>query len=322
MKRVLVTGSTGFVGQRLLGRLRATANVLPVAVMRQASVTVAPGVIVVDVPDITPTTNWHEIVAGTNVVIHTAARVHMRESSSFADALFQFRRINVEATLNLARQAATHGVERFIFLSSIKVNGESTVSGETFSAEDAPNPSDAYGISKSEAEIELQRLAATSNMDVVILRPPLVYGPGVKANFLSMMSWVHRGAPLPLGLIKNRRSLVALDNLVDLIVTCLDSPAAANQIFLVCDGEDLSTPELLRRLGKFLGRDARLLNVPRELLLFGSKMIGRPELFSRLCGSLQIDMSKTLKMLAWSPPLTAQQGLQSAAEYFLALPRR
>lgn len=184
---------------------------------------------------------------GHGVVIHSAARVHVMDEQS-ADPLAEFRKMNVDGTLNLARQAAAAGVRRFIFISSIKVNGEGTVLGKPYTAMDTPSPQDPYGISKMEAEQGLRQIAQDTGMEVVIIRPVLVYGPGVKANFRSMVNWMNKGVPLPLGSIYNKRSMVALDNLVDLVVTCIDHPAAANQTFLESDGEDLSTTEMLRRI--------------------------------------------------------------------------
>jgi nucleoside-diphosphate-sugar epimerase len=219
--------------------------------------------------------------------------------------------------LNLARQAAEAGVRRFIFISSIKVNGEGTPLGAPYRADAQPQPADPYGISKMEAEQGLRALAGETGMEVVIIRPTLVYGPGVKANFLNMMRWLHKGVPLPFGAIHNRRSLVALDNLVDLIVTCIEHPAAANQTFLVSDGEDLSTTELLRRMATALGAPAHLLPVPSWLLEAGATMLGKKALSQRLCGSLQVDISKTRELLGWTPPLSVDAALRKTAKHFL-----
>ena len=227
-----------------------------------------------------------------------------------ADPLAEYRRVNVEGTLNLARQAADAGVRRFIFISSVKVNGEQTPPGKPFGAEDRPVPEDAYGISKWEAEQGLQQLAAETGMELVVIRPPLVYGPGVKGNFAAMIRLVEKGIPLPLGAIHNQRTLVALDNLVDLIIRCIDHPAAANQVFLAGDGEDLSTTELLRRLGKAMGRPVRLLPVPESLLVLGATLLGKQAVARRLLGSLQVDISKARDLLGWEPPLSVDEGLR------------
>ena len=248
--------------------------------------------------------------------MHLAARVHVMNDKN-PDPLAEFRRVNVEATANLARQAAAAGVKRFVFLSSVKVNGEFTEAGQPFTADDAPAPEDPYGVSKHEAEELLRQIAAETGMEVVIIRPPLVYGPGVKANFQSMMRWLARGVPLPLAAVtENRRSLVALDNLVDLIVTCLNHPAAANQTFLVSDGEDISTAELLNRMGAAMGKPARLFYLPPTLLKLGASVLKRPGIYQRLCGSLQLDIAKTRQLLGWTPPVSVDEGLRRAAEGF------
>jgi nucleoside-diphosphate-sugar epimerase len=239
----------------------------------------------------------------------------MNDKSS--DPLAEFRRVNVEGTANLARQAAAAGVRRFIFLSSIKVNGESTKEGQAFTAQDTPSPEDPYGVSKYEAELVLRQIAAETGMDVTIIRSPLVYGPGVKANFASMMRWIARGIPLPLSAItENRRSLVGLDNLVDLLLTCLRHPAAANQTFMASDGDDLSTANLLRRMGSAMGIPARLFYVPPTLLRAGAAILKRPGLYQRLCGSLQVDITKTRQILEWEPPLSVDEGLRRTAHEF------
>jgi nucleoside-diphosphate-sugar epimerase len=250
------------------------------------------------------------------VLVHLAARVHVMQDA-FADPLTEFRKVNVAGTENLARQAAKAGVKRFVFLSSIKVNGEFTEAGQPFTADDVPAPEDPYGISKHEAERLLLQIAAETGMEVVIIRPPLVYGPCVKANFESMMRWLARGVPLPLAAVtQNRRSLLALDNLVDLIVTCLHHPAAANQTFLVSDGEDLSTAQLLKRMGSAMGRPARLFHMPPALMKLGATLLNKRAIYQRLCGSLQLDIAKTRQLLGWTPPVSVDQGLRRAAEGF------
>ncbi len=234
-----------------------------------------------------------------------------------AEPLADFRRVNVEGTRQLARQAAAAGVQRFVYVSSIKVNGESTAPGRPFRADDPPQPVDPYGISKHEAEQALREQAATAGMELVVIRPPLVYGPGVRANFRSMMTWLQRGIPLPLGAIDNRRSLVALDNLCDLIVTCVQHPAAAGRTFLAGDGEDVSTTELLQRLGRALGHPARLLPVPPGLLRTTLGLLGKGDIAQRLCSSLQVDISTARELLGWQPPISLDEGLLRAAATFL-----
>jgi nucleoside-diphosphate-sugar epimerase len=239
----------------------------------------------------------------------------MKEVS--VDPLAAFREVNVEATLNLGRAAAASGVKRFIYISSIKVNGEGTPPGTAYSADDVPAPIDPYGISKLEAEQGLKVLAADTGMEVVIIRPVLVYGPGVKANFLSMMRWLYRGVPLPFGAVHNQRSLVAIDNLVDLIVTCSDHPAAANQVFLVSDGEDVSITQLLRKLAGVLGKPALLLPIPVWLMSGAAALLGRRALSDRILGSLQVDISKNRQLLGWTPPVTLDKALSLTAKHFL-----
>jgi nucleoside-diphosphate-sugar epimerase len=269
------------------------------------------------VPDLSPEADWSGALRGVDTVVHLAARVHVMHDTA-ADPLSAFRRVNVEGTAALARSAVQAGVRRFIFLSSIKVNGEHTLPGKPFSPTDAPNPRDPYGVSKLEAELELARIAAGSGMDLVLIRPPLVYGPAVGGNFRSMMQWLSSGIPLPLASIHNKRSLVARDNLVDLLVTCISHPAAANQTFMVADGEDLSTTDLLRRLGRALERPARLIPVPATLLKASAALVGRADIALRLCNWLQVDSSVTRSRLGWKPPLPVDEGLAQAARHFMS----
>lgn len=315
MKTVLVSGATGFVGRALCSELVQREYGVR-AVVRDFSRSVDGHCELVKINSIESTTDWSSALHGVDVVVHLAARVHvMRDTAT--SPLTEFRRVNVEGTLKLASQAAALGVRRFVYLSSIKVNGESTRLDQIFTAEDIPAPQDPYGISKHEAEVRLRQLAKETGLEVVIIRSPLVYGPGVKANFLSMMRWLWCGIPLPFGAIHNKRSLVALDNLVDLVVTCLDHAAAANQIFLVSDGEDFSTTELLRRMGDALGKPTRLIPMPVLWLQFGATILGCRDMAHRLCGSLQLDIAKTREVLGWAPPVSADEGLRRVAEYFV-----
>ncbi|MHC8396049.1 UDP-glucose 4-epimerase family protein [Pseudomonas sp. LB3P93] len=316
MSRILLTGVSGFVGGAIHQRL-SKDNVRPLTVaLRQPLPELPTSTTQTLVSALDGDTDWTEALAGVDAVIHSAARVHVMNDTS-EDPLTEFRRINVAGTLNLATQAADAGVRRFVYISSIKVNGEGTVLGSPFFADAVPGPVDPYGISKMEAEQALRVLADRTGMEVVIVRPPLVYGPGVKANFLSMMRWLNKGIPLPFGSIHNRRSLVALDNLVDLIVVCVDHPAAANQTFLVSDGEDLSTSQLLRRMGTALGAPARLLPVPCWMLETGAAVLGKKDLSQRLCGSLQVDITKNRELLGWEPPNNVDQSLIVTARHFL-----
>jgi UDP-4-keto-D-QuiNAc 4-reductase len=310
---IVVTGATGFVGAALLRRLAvAEGRAVRGVARRDAPVPGARDAVIVGLGDFTPQTDWSAALRGAAAVVHCAARVHVMDDRA-ADPLEAFRRMNVEVTLALARQAVASGVRRFVFVSSIKVNGESTPPGRPFTATDEPAPSDPYGISKLEAERQLQALGRDTGLEVVVVRPPLVYGPGVRANFAAMMRAVAAGVPLPLGRVDNRRSLVALDNLVDLLTVCLDHPAAAGRGFLVSDGEDLSTTDLLRRLGQALGRPARLLPVPASWLLAAARLVGRGDVVQRLCGSLQVDIGETVATLGWRPPVSVDEALGQAA---------
>ncbi|WP_439518172.1 UDP-glucose 4-epimerase family protein [Hydrogenophaga sp.] len=308
-RRILLTGGTGWVGGALAKALRErhpdTVSAVRVAPGQPDSQTVVMG-------SIDGSLVWPETLDSREVVVHLAARVHvMKETAS--DPLQAFRTVNTEGTLQLARLAAKAGVRRFVFVSSIKVNGESTLPGAPFGPIPADPPMDPYGRSKWEAEQGLRQLAAATGMEVVIVRPPLVYGPGVKANFRSLMKAVCRGIPLPLGCVTaNRRSLVALDNLVDLLITCVEHPAAANGTFLVSDGEDLSTAALLQRLGSAAGRPARLLPVPTGLIEAGAALLGQRDVAQRLLGSLQVDIGHTRATLGWTPPISVDEGLRRA----------
>jgi nucleoside-diphosphate-sugar epimerase len=257
--------------------------------------------------------DWSAALASVQVVVHTAARVHvMRDTTS--DPLDAFRQTNVVGTLDLARQAAAAGIKRFIFISSVKVSGEQTALGHAFLEDDVPAPQDPYGISKMEAEQGLRAIALRTGMEVVIVRPPLVYGPGVKANFASLMRAVKNGVPLPLGAIQNKRSLIGIDNLVDFLITCVDHPLAANETFLVSDGHDVSVPELVRGLAGVMGVKAHLLPIPVSVLQFGAALLGKRDAVNRLCENLQVDIDKARKLLAWTPSISISEGLRRAAQ--------
>ncbi|WP_029890084.1 UDP-glucose 4-epimerase family protein [Polycyclovorans algicola] len=309
---ILVTGATGLVGAALVRRLCIDGVSQVVAAVRNAASGLPSQVHLVGGLELTGQTDWTPALQNVEAVVHCAARAHVMKDHE-ADPLDVYRRVNVEGTLNLARQAAAAGARRFLFVSSVKVNGEGTGPGCLFKVGDIPAPLDPYGQSKFEAEQGLREVATETGMEIVIIRPPVVYGPGVKANFATMMRWVARGAPLPLGAVRsNRRSLVALDNLVDLMVTCLDHPAAANQTFLVSDDEDLSTADLLERLGQAMGRPAKLIPVPMGVLMAGAAMLGKRSVAQRLLGSLQVDISKTRELLGWQPPIGVDEGFRRA----------
>lgn len=312
--RVLVTGGSGFLGQASANALMGQADTTVRTTVRCAGYRNGPSAADVVIRSLSPTTDWSDALAGVDVVVHTAARVHMMNDHAL-DPLTEFRIVNVEGTLNLARQAAAIGVKRFVFISSIKVNGEGARTGIPYTPDDSPAPEDAYGISKAEAEAGLKLVSQETGMEVVVIRPPLVYGPGVKGNFSSLLRLVTRGLPLPFGgATQNRRSLVALDNLVDLIMVCVKHPNAANQTFLVSDGNDLSTAELLQKIGVALQRPARLLYMPVGLLIWVATLLGKKAVAQRLLGSLQVDISKTRKLLGWEPPITVDEGLRRLVE--------
>ena len=309
--RVLLTGANGFIGTAICSKLKhLDFTVQPVVRTMHSKVlsshTLAPVVV-----DFKSNTDWSAALDGVTHVIHLAARVHVMNDKS-TDPLEVYRKVNVDSTLNLARQAAAAGVKRFVFISSVKVNGECTHFGRAFTEVDEPAPKDAYGQSKHEAEQGLRQIGADTGMEEVIIRPPLVYGPGVKANFATLMQAVQRGFPLPLGSVHNQRSLVAMDNLVDFVTTCITHSQAANQTFLVSDGQDLSTTELVCGMAQAFGVPARLLPVPVWALQAGASLLGKGDAVQRLCGNLQVDISKARSLLDWVPPVSVDEGLQRA----------
>jgi len=321
-RRILVTGASGFVGKALCQCLRDNDMLINAAIRKSAG-SEGSEACFFSVGEIGGNTDWAAALENVDCVVHLAARVHVMADME-SDPLAAFRRVNVEGARRLAEQAAQVGVTRLIFISSIKVNGEVTDASKDdrpFSSFTPACPVDAYGQSKWEAEQVLHEVAARTGLEVVIIRPVLVYGPGVKANFQTMMRWLDRGVPLPLGAIHNKRSLVALDNLVDLIVTCIDHPAAANQTFLVSDDEDLSTTELLQRMAGALGKSVCLLPVPAILLKSGALLLGRRGVAQRLLGSLQVDISQTKSTLGWTPPVSVDDALKKTAEGFLSRAR-
>lgn len=311
--QVLVTGATGFVGRPLVAALLAAGRRVRIAV-RRPMVPPEAGVEVAAVGDIGPDTDWQAALAGVDVVIHLAARVHQ----GGRDDAPAHQRTNALGSRGLAEAAAAAGVRRFVFLSSTKVMGDVSPAHRPWRETDPPRPTDAYGQSKWQAEQALHEVASRSTMVVVTLRPPLVYGSGVKANFRALMKAVMRGLPLPLGAIDNRRSLVFVGNLVDAILRCVDDPRAAGQTFFVCDGEDVSTPALIRAVAQALGRPARLVPVPPALLVLGARLLGRGAQASRLCGSLAVDGTHLRTTLGWLPPYTMREGLAETARTYLA----
>ncbi len=307
--RLMVTGATGFIGSALVtAGCQAGYNIR--ATVRERSRALPSGIDQVVVPDIGPGTDWGSLLDGVDVVLHVAGRAHVLRDRVH-DPLTAFRHANTAGTLRLAEQAIAAGVPRFVFISSVGVNGNGTTA-RAFSETDLPNPQEHYAISKREAEEGLRSLAAKTGLEVVIIRPPLVYGPKAPGNFGRLYRLVQRGTPLPLGAIRNRRSWVALDNLVHFILTCVEKPAAADETFLVSDGEDLSTPEFIRRLARAMGRSARLIPVPVPVLMAGATLLRRRGLAQRLLGSLQVDISKAREVLGWVPIVSVEEGLRRA----------
>jgi nucleoside-diphosphate-sugar epimerase len=302
---IFLTGANGFVGQGVVGKLHPAAGFSLRAAVRNTGTSGSSEE--VKVSGIDSDTDWSQALTDIDVVIHVAARAHIMKDEEL-DPLAEYRKVNVDGTLNLAMQAAEAGVRRFVFISSIGVHGN--LSNRPFSEQNEVHPAEPYAQSKWEAEQRLWECAGCNGMELVIIRPPLVYGPNAPGNFGSLVRWLDRGVLLPLGAIHNKRSLVALDNLVDLIITCIDHPAAGNQVFLAGDGEDLSTTELLQGVAKAMGKPSRLVPVPAGLLMFGATMLGKKAMAQRLLGSLQVDISKARNLLGWQPPLSVEEGLK------------
>lgn len=308
--RVLVTGASGFIGQRLGPCLLRHGHEV-IGVSRRLPMSDRPTEVRSLVGDICELESWLFALRGVDALVHLAARVHQSKAHS-TDADKEFHRVNVEATLRLARAAVEAGVRRFVFVSSVKVNGDCTLPGRAFTENDQPHPLDSYGASKYEAERGLQKIGRDSGMEIVVIRPPLVYGPGVKANFAALMRAVQGGWPLPLASVHNARSLVAVDNLVSFIAVCLVHPEAANQVFLVSDGCDLSTPDLVRGLSQAVGQSPRLFPLPVKVLRLVASGLGAADAMQRLCSNLQVDISKARARLGWVPQIDVYEGLRRA----------
>ena len=314
---ILVTGANGFVGKALCESLLQRGHRVRAVVRKapSASATPAAAIETATVADIDAETDWSAALSGMDVVIHLAARVHvMRESAD--DPLAEFRRVNVAGTEHLARCAAASGVKRLVYVSSIKVNGEATAGGQKYAESDTPAPQDPYGISKHEAEQALHRVAQETGIEIVIVRPPLIYGPEVKGNFIQMLKVLSAGIPLPLASVDNRRSLLYLGNLVDALSACATHPSAAGQTYLVSDGEDVSTPELLRLLANAAGQPARLFPCSPRMLKALARLAGKGPQADRLLGSLRVESGKIRAELNWTPPYSLRQGLQATADWY------
>jgi len=312
IKKVLVTGASGFIGSALCVKILAEGLQVRGTFRSESDVSRLPeSVEAVSISSIDSDTKWNDTLEGIDTVVHLAARVHVMDDSSL-DPLTEYHKVNVEGTKCLAIAAAKAGIKRFIYISSIKVNGEGRASAYTEYDEEAP--ADPYGVSKWEAEQELHKISDTTGIEVVILRPPLVYGPGVKANFMQLFKIVERRIPLPLLNIKNRRSFIYLGNLIDAIITCMTNPNAAGKTYLVSDGEDVSTSELIRRIGAASGRRAFLLPVPVWILRMAGRITGKSNEIERLVGSLTVDISKICKELEWKPPYVMEHGLRETAK--------
>ncbi|MEO5335381.1 MAG: NAD-dependent epimerase/dehydratase family protein [Magnetospirillum sp. WYHS-4] len=315
MSRVLVTGGAGFIGHALCPALQAAGLDVAVATRHPRDAEKLRGVDVRSIPGVGLGTDWSAALRDVDAVIHLAARVHVMRDNA-ADPLSEFRRVNTEGTQRLVQDAIALGVARFVYVSTIKVNGEATAPGRAFRADDEPAPIDPYAVSKLEAETIFRDLAAQGGMDAVVVRPPLVYGPHVKGNFLTLLESCDRNPWLPLGAVRNARSLISAGNLADLLVRCLLKPDAAGHVFLARDGEDLSTPELIRRTARALGRKAHLLPVPAGFLRLAGALTGRADSIARLTESLVIDDTETRAVLDWTPPFSVDEGLGQTAEWF------
>ncbi|CDU10798.1 UDP-glucose 4-epimerase [Vibrio coralliirubri] len=309
---MLVTGSTGFVGSRIV-ELAKERDWAVIPVVRKQIEPLTNSLVI---PSIDASTDWSGAFEGVDCVVHCAARVHQMNETE-QDALIAYRDINTLGTLNLAKQAAEAGVKRFVFVSSIKVNGELSEPNLPFEPNLKNTPQDPYGLSKYEAEVDLAKLSKETGLEVVIIRPPLVYGPGVKANLLSMMRLIDKGIPLPFGAIKNQRSLVYLDNLSNLILTCCEHPSAPGYTFLASDDQDVSTTQLMQTIAHAMGKSPRLIPIPMSWIQAGSSVLNKQHIAQRICGNLQVEIGLTKDILGWKPPVSFEQGIKITVEAYL-----
>jgi nucleoside-diphosphate-sugar epimerase len=316
MTKILITGATGFVGRALFKNLKSKKKYLAHLTTRTNQEELFEGGKVFNIGEIDSNTNWNDALDGVDCIVHCAARAHTTENKQTV-LLNAYRRINVDGTKNLAKQAVAIGIKRFIFLSSIKVNGEETIATKSFKYNDISQPEDAYGITKWEAEQALLEISKQTGLEVVIIRPPLVYGEGVKGNFLRLLDIVYKQIPLPFAKINNLRSFVGLDNLIDLIICCIEHPRAGGKTFLVSDGEDLSTTDLIRKLSKFMNKSPRLFQFPQLIIQLTARLVGKSLEVKRLLGSLRIDNSYAREILGWSPVLSLDESLAKTVRWYL-----
>jgi nucleoside-diphosphate-sugar epimerase len=316
MTKILITGATGFVGRALFKNLKSKKKYLAHLTTRTNQEELFEGGKVFNIGEIDSNTNWNDALDGVDCIVHCAARAHTTENKQTV-LLNAYRRINVDGTRNLAKQAVAIGIKRFIFLSSIKVNGEETIATKSFKYNDISQPEDAYGITKWEAEQALLEISKQTGLEVVIIRPPLVYGEGVKGNFLRLLDIVYKQIPLPFAKINNLRSFVGLDNLIDLIICCIEHPKAGGKTFLVSDGEDLSTTDLIRKLSKFMNKSPRLFQFPQLIIQLTARLVGKSLEVKRLLGSLRIDNSYAREILGWSPVLSLDESLAKTVRWYL-----
>ena len=314
---MLITGATGFIGSALLENLEADSRFAVFGTSRRRQSPRIGSAQILQVGELGAETDWECVLGGVDAIVHTAARVHRMDELPEGD-LEKYRETNVAGTIRLANAATQSGVRRFVFLSSVKVTGDKTEPGIPFDTNTIPAPADPYGVSKLEAERELQRIGSATGMEIVIIRPTLVYGPGVGANFEALMRWVNRGVPLPLARIRNKRSMIARENLVSLIVACLQHPDAPDHVFYAADGEDLSTSDLLRRVGSALGMRVRLFWLPSVLLRGLAALAGQTNRAQRLLDSLQVDTTPARQILGWQPVVSVDEGIQATTAAFSA----
>jgi len=313
-RSILVTGASGFIGRALCAELVNAGHKVVGAVRSEPSERIT-GVNYITVGDINSETQWTSYLDDVDVIIHLAARVHQLNENT-NDLIKKYRKVNVEGTLHLANSALNANVRRFIFLSSIKANGEKTVKGMHFSAQSTPEPCDPYGISKYEAEVSLKALTSDTNLDIVILRPPLVYGPKVGGNFIRLLGIISKGMPLPFGAVNNKRSMIFLYNLTDVIRVCIDHPKAAGKVLLVSDKEDLSTAELITKIASIMKKNILLLSIPIVFMHKLATLLGKKQEIERLCESLSLDIDETTQLLDWVPPISMDEGLTQTIAWY------